>query len=156
MADEKEVKQEKVETEEKVETKEDTSAEKENATKPAEKAKEEPKAEEVKKEETKTEVADEVNPTEEVAEVQTEPTAPAVRVEDIMARLAARDAKIDAVVKENSDLKNALANKDDELKGMRDRYETPNFGDAQKKGVVTKDKSADDDFESYSRAFMQN
>lgn len=157
MADE--VKEQKVETEEKVETKEDTSAEKDNATKPVVEEKETEKTDkkEVKKED-ETETADEVKPTEQVAE--TEPAGNGVRIEDLVTKsmltemFAALEAKIDAVVKENGDLKNAVANKDDELNGMRDRYETPDFGNAQKKGVVTKDKSANDSFDEYSKQFM--
>ena len=154
MADEKEVKNEKVETkEEKVETEKNTSAEKENATKPVAEEKETEKTEKVETED-KTETPDEVKPTEQVEEVQSSSQVSGITVEDILSMISALQAKVDAVVKENGDLKNAVANKDDELKGLRDRYETPDFGNTQKKGIVTKDKFANDSFEEYSKQFM--
>lgn len=152
MADEKEVKEEKVETEKKVEPEKNTSAEKETeATKPV--------AEEQEVEKTeKTETTDEVKPTEEVAETQDNGNA--VRVEDLVTKemlkdmFAALEAKIDAVVKENGDLKNAIADKDSELKGVKERYETPDFGNAQKQGVQVKDQKANELFDEYSKQFM--
>ena len=83
----------------------------------------------------------------------TEPRGNGVRVEDLItkeefeSRFAALESKYDAVVKENSDLKDALSK-------MKEKYEDPNFGDYQKKGVAEKDDIANDTFDSYSKQFM--
>ena len=68
--------------------------------------------------------------------------------------MAAFEAKLDAVVKENGDLKNELSKKSDELTGMKDKYENKDFGNFQKQGVMAKDKSANSSFDEYSKAFM--
>lgn len=60
-------------------------------------------------------------------------------------RLSSLEAKFDAVVKENQDLK-------DKLTEMQDKYENKNFGNMNKKGVeVNKDNF--ETFDSYSRQF---
>lgn len=159
MADEKEVKE--VETE-KVET-ETPAVETEEKVETNEKA---PGGEEVKKEtetETKTEEVEKETetPTEETAEVQeTEPTGNAVRVEDLVTkeelteRFAALEAKLEAVLKENVDLKNELSNKSNELNGIKEKYEEKDFGNFQRQGVAEKDKYANSSFDEYSKAFM--
>ena len=158
MADEKEVKKEEVDTE-KVET-ENKEVDKAKSTEPVKEG--EDKIEETdKKEET---VEKEPEGTEE------EPTAPqvneteqsgnGVRVEDLVTkdmlaeRLAALEAKFDAVVKENSDLKNQLSSKSDELEGMKEKYENKDFGNIQKQGIIEKDKYANSSFDEYSKQFM--
>ena len=153
MADEKEVK---TETEEKVEN---TSAENKEATKPV--AEETGKTEDKKEvtEETKeTETADKVEPTDQVAEVEGSGDGRSINdyalKDDVMQLIQALNAKIDAVVKENGDLKEKLAGKDDELNGMREKYETKDFGNNQRQGVMTKDKDANDTFEEYAKSFM--
>ena len=157
MADEKEVKKE-VETE-KVET------ENKEVEKPTEEVAKEDvkKVEETKKEEEPTEKAPEDATTEEPTEPQvneTETAGNGIRVEDLVTkdllaeRLAAIEAKLDAVVKENSDLKTELSSKNDELDGMKDKYENKNFGGFQRQGVMQKDKSANDTFDGYSKDFM--
>lgn len=163
MADEKEVKTNEVETS-KVET-QNNEVDKEKST---DVAKDEKKVEEKKVEETKEEKPTEEKPAE--ATKDEEPTAPqvsetetsgnGVRVEDLVTkdmlaeRLAALEAKFDAVVKENSDLKNELSNKSDELNGMKDKYENKDFGGYQRQGVIPKDKHANSSFDEYSKAFM--
>lgn len=158
MADEKEVKKEEVETS-KVET-ENNEVDKEKSTDAVEKKEE--KVEE-KKEETTA-------PTEEETAKDEEPTVPEVastpeegngaKLEDLVTkeflaeRLSALEAKFDAVVKENSDLKEQLSNKNDELNGMKDKYENKDFGNFQKQGVMQKDKYANSSFDEYSKAFM--
>lgn len=79
-----------------------------------------------------------------VAEV--EPTGNGIRLEDLVTkddlteRLSAIEAKLDAVIKENMDLK--------------DKYENKDFGNFQKKGMIEKDKQANTSFEEYSKNFM--
>ena len=159
MADEKEVKTNEVET--KVET-ENKDVDKEKSTDVVE-TKEEEKVEEPKKEEPTA-------PTEEPTAQEEQPSAPQVEdtepqgngidindlvTKDMLAqRLSALEAKFDAVVKENSDLKNQLSSKSEELDGMKDKYENKDFGNFQKQGMQVKDKSANSSFEEYSRAFM--
>ena len=81
------------------------------------------------------------------------PTGNGARIEDLItkdefeARFAALESKYDAVLKENNDLKEALAK-------MTEKYEDPNFGDYQRRGVQSKDDIANDTFDSYSRQFM--
>lgn len=98
------------------------------------------------------ETAETPEPSPEAEEV--EPSGNGVRVEDLvtkdelMERLAAMDSKLEALVKENTDLKDALSK-------MREKYEDKDFGGLQKQGFVEPNKLAEDTFESYSRAFMQ-
>jgi hypothetical protein len=159
MADEKEVKTNEVET--KVET-ENNDVDKEKSTDVVE-TKEEDKVEEPKKEEPTA-------PTEEPTAQEEQPSAPQVEdtepqgngidindlvTKDMLAqRLSALEAKFDAVVKENSDLKEKLSSKSEELDGMKDKYENKDFGNFQKQGVMAKDKSANSSFDEYSKAFM--
>lgn len=98
--------------------------------------------EETNNEETPEEETVEEKPT--VEEV--EPTGNGVRVEDLvtkdelMERLAAFEAKFDAVVKENQDLK--------------DKYENKDFGNTQKKGVeLHADKTATETYAKYAEQF---
>ena len=164
MADEKEVKKE-VETS-KVET-ENNEVDKEKSTEvekdDAKKVDETKKVEETKKEEPTDEAKPDEPQDEEPTAPQvndTEPSGNGVRIDDLVTkdmlteRLAALEAKLDAVVKENSDLKNELSNKSDELNGMKDKYENKDFGNFQKQGVMQKDKYANSSFDEYSKAFM--
>lgn len=160
MADEKEVKTNEVDTS-KVET-ENNEVEKENPTDVVE-TKEEKVEETDKKEET-------TEPTEEETTKDDEPTAPEVAetetqgngidindlvTKDMLAqRLSALEAKFDAVVKENSDLKNQLSSSNEELGAMKDKYENKDFGNFQKQGMQVKDKQANSSFDEYSKAFM--
>jgi uncharacterized protein involved in exopolysaccharide biosynthesis len=118
---------------------------------------------EVKTEEAET--ADKVEPTEQVVEVDESGNGRDINEyalkEDVMQLVQALNAKLDAVVKENSDLKEKLAGKDDELhnkenelNGMREKYENKDFGNTQKQGIMTKDKSANETFEEYAKSFM--
>lgn len=158
MADEKEVK-DKVETS-KVET-ENNEVDKEKSTDVVEKDDKVEKKEE-KTEET-TETTDDTTKDEEPTAPQvneTEPQGNGVRVEDLVTkemlaeRLAALEAKFDAVVKENSDLKDKLSSKSEELDGMKDKYENKDFGNFQKQGMQVKDKQANSSFDEYSKQFM--
>ena len=158
MADEKEVK-DKVETS-KVET-ENNEVDKEKSTDVVGKDDKVEKKEE-KTEET-TETTDDTTKDEEPTAPQvseTEPQGNGVRVEDLVTkemlaeRLAALEAKFDAVVKENSDLKEQLSSKSEELDGMKDKYENKDFGNFQKQGMQVKDKQANSSFDEYSKQFM--
>ena len=166
MADEKEVKTNEVETS-KVETT-NNEVDKDKSTdvvEKDEKVEEKVEGTEEKVEETdnSTEDSDKTTEDEEPTAPQVESTEPqgnGVRVEDLVTkdmlaeRLAALEAKFEAVVKENSDLKNKLSSKSDELDGMKDKYENKDFGNFQKQGMQVKDKQANSSFDEYSRAFM--
>ncbi len=152
MADEKEVKKEEVKTEEKVE-----ENKKDEATKPV--AEDKVETEDKKEVETEeAETVDKVEPTEQVAEIEPEGNGRSIDdymlKDDVMALISALNAKIDAVVKENSDLKDAKAKADSEAEDLRNKYEKGDFGTNQKQGVMAKDKTANEDFESYSKQFM--
>lgn len=67
--------------------------------------------------------------------------------DEMMAKFEAFEAKYDAVVKENQDLKSRLSQ-------MEDKYEKNDFGNLSKKGVDVQNKTANDTFESYSKQFM--
>lgn len=92
--------------------------------------------------------------------IDTPPTGNGVRVEDLVTiemlndKLSALIAKFDAVVKENSDLKDALDKKGDELSKMQDKYENRDFGGSQKRGMDNGSKYANDTFEEYAKQFM--
>lgn len=109
------------------------------------------KVEEPVKEEPKTE-----NP--EVQEV--EPVGNGVRVEDLvtkdelMERLSAFEAKFDALVKENTDLKDQLSKSQEETNDLKDKYENKDFGNVSRQGVIEKDKSANETFDSYAKQFL--
>lgn len=121
---------------------------------------------------TEEKVTEETEQKEEVGaeqvEVQeTEPTGNGVRVEDLVTkdelaeRLAAFEAKFDAVIKENTDLKEqnsklqeSLSNANTQVADMKDKYETEDFGNSQRKGVQTQNKSANDTFAEYAKRFM--
>ena len=130
----------------------------ENGEKAPEEAPAEEKTEEKVEEESAAteekgsdEKAEEPEPAPEAEEV--EPVGNGVRIEDLVTkdelteRIAAMDSKLEALVKENTDLKDALSK-------MREKYEDKDFGGFQKQGFVEPDKLAEDTFESYSRAFM--
>ena len=84
---------------------------------------------------------------------ETPETGNGVRVEDLVTkeelteRLAALEAKFDAVLKENGDLK-------EKLSGMEEKYERKDFGTFQKQGMVGKDKDANNTFDEYAKQFM--
>ena len=63
-----------------------------------------------------------------------------VTKEELAERFAALEAKFDAVVKENQDLKN--------------KYENKDFGNYQKQGNIESEKPKYEDFDSYSKSFM--
>lgn len=89
-------------------------------------------------------------PTTQPGQVQeTPPQGNGVRVEDLVTKeelaekFAALEAKYEAVIKENTDLKN--------------KYENPDFGNHQRQGLVPQDEEQRqyEDFDSYSKKFMQ-
>lgn len=153
MAEEKDVK-EKVETEE-VKAEEKAAVDE----KPTEKA--EPKVEEKTEEKTEEKVDEKVEEkpeekpeqSEEEIAGETEPTGNGIRIEDVVTkdylaeRLDALKAMFEAAIKENSDLKN-------EVSTLKSKYEDSDFGDLSKKGVMTKDPSANSSFDEYSKQFM--
>lgn len=89
-----------------------------------------------------------------------EPVGNGVDINDLVTkdmladRLSAFESKLDALIKENEDLKNKLAEKDGELNGMKDKYENKDFGTIQKQGVMPKNKQANDTFAEYAKQFM--
>ena len=155
MAEEKDV-NEKVETE-KVETEEKAKVDEKPTEKAEEKGEETEKTEEKKEEVKETEKQDE--PAEEPEKEETpvveeaEPAGNGIRIEDLVTkdylaeRFAALEAKFDAVIKENADLKN-------EVSHLQDKYEDRDFGDLSKKGVMAQDKDANSSFDEYSKNFM--
>lgn len=158
MADEKEVK-DKVETS-KVET-ENNEADNEKSTDVVEKDDKVEEKEE-KTEET-PETTDDTTKDEEPTAPQVEDTEPqgnGIPIEELVTkdmlaqRLAAFEAKFNAVVKENQDLKEQLSSKSEELDGMKDKYENKDFGNFQKQGMQVKDKQANSSFDEYSKQFM--
>ena len=160
MADVEEVKKDEVTTEN-VET-ENKEVDKDKSTETVEEGDKKVETTDKKEEETKEEPT-EAEETKEPTDPQvneTEPTGNGIRIEDLVTkemlaeRLSALEAKFDAVVKENKDLKDELSNKSDELKGMQDKYENKNFGGFQKQGVMAKNQAANDSFDSYSKQFM--
>ena len=158
MADEKDIK-EKVDTS-KVEA-ENNEVDKEKSTDVVEKDDKVEKKEE-KTEET-TETTDDTTKDEEPTAPQVEDTEPqgnGIPIEELVTkdmlaqRLAAFEAKFNAVVKENQDLKEQLSSKSEELDGMKDKYENKDFGNFQKQGMQVKDKQANSSFDEYSKQFM--
>ena len=83
---------------------------------------------------------------------ETETAGNGIRVEDLVTkeelteRLSAMEAKFDAVLKENGDLKNKLS-------AMEDKYENKDFGNLQKQGMLEKDKQANSTFDEYAKQF---
>lgn len=83
---------------------------------------------------------------------ETEPQGNGILLNDLVTkdelkeRLSAMEAKFDAIVKENQDLKN-------ELSGMKDKYENKDFGNMQKQGVDAKQNQYET-FDEYSKQFM--
>lgn len=74
-----------------------------------------------------------------------------VTKDELTQYLDALNAKFDAVVKENADLK-------DKLSSMQDKYENKDFGNMHKQGLIPNDESANNQFketfESYAKKFM--
>lgn len=69
--------------------------------------------------------------------------------------LSSMEAKFNAVVKENADLKDQLSKAQQDAKGLREKYEDSDFGNNGSKGATKADAStAYETFESYSRRFM--
>lgn len=129
-------------------------------TEKKETVKEEPVKTEEKTEETvKTEEKTE-EPAAEMEVQETEPQGNGIDINDLVTKdmltqaMAAMEAKYDAVVKENADLKNKLAESQQDADSLRDKYENKDFGNSVRQGVVEKDKSANETFESYSKQFM--
>lgn len=91
---------------------------------------------------------------------QTEQQGNGISINDLVTkdmlaeRLSALEAKFDAVVKENIDLKDALSKAKDETDGLRDKYENKDFGSFSSQRPDMKDKTAYETFESYSKKFM--
>ena len=129
---EKEVKTEKEETK-KVDSKNEVA---EKDTEKTEKTEETDKKEEKSEEENKPA---EEQPSDEVQEVSN--TAEGLTIDQIATkdmvneRFSALEAEIDAILKENAKEKSESAKKDDELNGMKEKYENSDFGTAQKKGM---------------------
>ena len=158
--------QEKVEETEKVET-EKVEAEKKEETKPTE---QEEKATEKKEEvvETKTEEekADEQDPAPVVEEEKE--SNKGVRVEDLMlkedfeARFSALEAKLDAIIKESSDLKEQNAQlldgktkAENETENLKNKYERADFGNISSRNMGGGNEPKQyQSFDEYSKEFM--
>ena len=145
----------KVET--KVETKE-TKAETPAAEETGEVKKEE-KSEEKTPVDGKTEPTSPEGPAETEGQY-TERVGNGIRIEDLVTkeemleRCAAFEAKYEAIVKENTDLKNELSKAKEESNGLKEKYENKDFGSFGSKGVPEKNKDANETFDSYSKQFM--
>lgn len=160
MADEKEVKTNEVETS-KIET-QNNEVDKDKSTDVVETK--EDKVEETEKKEETTEPTNEETTKDETPTVpqveETEPVGNGLRVEDLVTkdmlaeRFSALEAKLEAILKENQDLKNEITSKSNELDGLKDKYENKDFGNFQKQGMVKQDKIANSSFDEYSRQFM--
>lgn len=159
-----ELKQEVVEKEEqaKTEPKETEAKATEEKTTEVEKVEENKDVENKVEEEAKTEnVSQEEQPTEEQPKVEEETTtAVGIRVEDLATKddlaqaLSALNAKLDALINENTQLKDKLAESESENKGLKQKYEEGDFGTNYKQGMTTKNEAANETFEEYSRKFM--
>ena len=83
----------------------------------------------------------------------TEPTGNGIRIEDLATKdevrdmLAAFEAKYDAVIKENEDLKKKLGE-------ITEKYEEKDFGTVATKGVSVSDKVENDSYDEYAKQFM--
>ena len=85
---------------------------------------------------------------------EAEPMGNGIRVEDLVTKdelaqmISALGAKLDAVIKENADLKNANEQ-------IRTKYEdNGDFGTEQKKGLDADARTANETFDEYSKRFM--
>lgn len=112
-----------------------------------------------KKEEAETPVA-ETEKTEENVVSETEEKGNGISIDDVVTKdflkemLDGFSAKLDAVLKENKDLKEKLAEKENENGNLKEKYENHDFGNTAKKGVQAKDTKSIDTFEEYSKQFM--
>lgn len=83
----------------------------------------------------------------------TAPTGNGIRIEDLATKdevrdmLAAFEAKYDAVIKENEDLKKKLGE-------ITEKYEEKDFGAVATKGVSVSDKVGNDNYDEYAKQFM--
>lgn len=86
----------------------------------------------------------------------TEQSGNGIALEDLVTkdylteRFASFEAKLDAIIKENADLKEANAK-------LREKYEENDFGDYSRKGIEAKDdgvRNANDTFDNYAKQFM--
>lgn len=95
-----------------------------------------------------------------IQDIQEPETPNAIAVEDLVTKedlrlvLEAFSAKLDAVLKENKDLTDKLANSEKENSGLKEKYEDKDFGDMAKQGSIVKDNDANDSFDDYARKFM--
>lgn len=85
---------------------------------------------------------------------EAEPIGNGMRIDDLVTkdefadRIASLEAKLDAVIKENVDLKNQNSE-------LKDKYEEKDFGVATKKGSLDKDDSTKySSFDEYSKNFI--
>lgn len=70
-----------------------------------------------------------------------------VTKDELSERFAAFEAKYDAILKENADLKNKISE-------MEDKYENKDFGNFQRQGMMERNKEANSSFDEYSKQFM--
>ena len=158
MADEKEVKTT-VETSKIDDETKNNEVDKEKSTDKVEKSTE--NVDETKKEVVDTSKDETTNDVEPTAQVQeTEPQGNGVDINDLVTKdmlsqaLSSMEAKFNAVVKENQDLKDKLTQSQKDTEDLREKYENKDFGNFNKQGVMSKDKSANSSFDEYSKQFM--
>lgn len=141
-----------------------TETETDESVKPEEKTAAPAETEEKETVKTETEEQEQTETSAEESEnmevQETEPQGNGIDINDLVTQdmltqaLAAMEAKYDAVIKENADLKNKLEQSQQDADSLRDKYENKDFGNTARQGVIGKDKSANETFESYSRQFM--
>lgn len=113
-----------------------------------------------KEEETQNEDVKEEETQNETAVVETTEQGNGININDLVTkdmlaeRLSALEAKLDAVFKENQDLKEELSKAKEETNGLKDKYENKDFGGNSRQGVQTKNNSANETFEEYAKRFL--
>lgn len=137
-----------VQTEAPVETKTEKVEEKTETPAPEKEKDVEKPAEKVEEKE----VEEKTDATESTVDT-TAPTGNGIRIEDLATKdevrdmLAAFEAKYDAVIKENEDLKKKLGE-------ITEKYEEKDFGAVATKGVSVSDKVGNDNYDEYAKQFM--
>lgn len=76
-----------------------------------------------------------------------------VTKEYLIEQLNSLNAKFDAVIKENKDLKDKLEESNSKVDQMSKKYEEHDFGNVSKNGVTTKDTKANESFDEYCSKF---
>jgi hypothetical protein len=142
---------EKVETTEEKETEEVKADEKTETETEIEPKKEEEV--EVKEEEKVEEKTEQPIVEQEMEDNIAIPIDQIVTKEYLLEQLNSLNAKFDAVIKENKDLKDKLEESNSKVDQMSKKYEEHDFGNVSKNGVTTKDTKANESFDEYCSKF---